>query len=277
MPEIDLNAALAQITPSIIQWGLNVLGAIAFFVAGRWTAGWFRRLTRAAAERGRVDPAIAGFLSIMIYWLVLAFVIIAMLGLFGIPTASFVAIVGAAGLAIGLAFQGTISNFAAGIMLLAFRPIRLGDYVEVGGAAGTVRSIEIFTTALDTPDNVRMIVPNSEIFGTTIKNYSFNATRRIDLIVGVSYDDDLQVASDTILRVLKAEPRVLEQPEPVVAVHEMADSSVNLVARPWVNAADYWATRWDLTRAIKEALETAGCSIPYPQRDVHLFQEAKSA
>ncbi|HSR40680.1 MAG TPA: mechanosensitive ion channel domain-containing protein, partial [Longimicrobiales bacterium] len=180
-------------------------------------------------------------------------------------------ILGAAGLAVGLAFQGTFSNFASGVMLLLFRPISVGDFVEVGGSTGTVRSIGIFSTSMDTPDNVRVILPSSAVFGETIQNFSVNENRRIDLVVGVGYDDDLQRAKDTILRVLKDEERVLPDPEPVVAVSQMADSSVNFVVRPWVRAQDYWATRWDLTRALKEELEAAGLSIPYPQRDLHLF------
>lgn len=273
MPDFDLNTLMTEALPLITDWGLNVLGAIAFLVVGRWVAGRVRKITRRGASRANVDATLTGFMATMAYWLVLVFVLVGVLGIFGIPTASFVAVLGAASLAVGLAFQGTFSNFAAGVMLLLFRPISVDDFVEVGGASGTVKSIGIFSTTLDTPDNIRITVPNSSIFGQTIKNYSANDTRRIDLVVGVGYDDDLQVAGDTMRRVLSAEARVLEDPAPVVAVHEMADSSVNFVVRPWVQASDYWATRWDLTRALKEQLEAAGCNIPYPQRDVHLFNQ----
>ncbi|NIP60905.1 MAG: mechanosensitive ion channel [Gemmatimonadetes bacterium] len=271
MAQLDINALLSELGPVALGWGLDILGAIVLLVVGRWIAGRLRSLTRRTAERARLDPTLSGFVGMGVYWLVLVFVIVAILGVFGIPTASMVAILGAAGLAVGLAFQGTLSNFASGVMLLIFRPISVGDFVEVGGSKGTVRSIGIFSTAMDTPDNVRVVVPNSGIFGETIQNYSVNENRRIDLVVGVGYDDDLQLAKDTILRVLKEEARVLAEPEPVVAVSEMAGSSVNFVVRPWVEAPDYWAARWDLTRALKEELEAAGLSIPYPQRDLHLF------
>ncbi len=271
MAQLDINALLSELGPVALGWGLDILGAIVLLVVGRWIAGRLRSLTRRTAERARLDPTLSGFVGMGVYWLVLVFVIVAILGVFGIPTASMVAILGAAGLAVGLAFQGTFSNFASGVMLLLFRPISVGDFVEVGGSKGTVRSIGIFSTAMDTPDNVRVVVPNSGIFGETIQNYSVNENRRIDLVVGVGYDDDLQLAKDTILRVLKEEARVLAEPEPVVAVSEMAGSSVNFVVRPWVEAPNYWAARWDLTRALKEELEAAGLSIPYPQRDLHLF------
>ena len=196
---------------------------------------------------------------------------VAVLGLFGIPTASFVAVLGAAGLAVGLALQGTLSNFAAGVMLLVFRPFGLGDLVEVAGAIGKVEEVGIFSTVLNTTDNVRVIVPNAEIFGQVIKNYTGNDQRRIDLVVGVGYDDDLALAQRTIESALVATPGVLSEPPPVVAVHELGDSSVNFVARPWCETDGYWDVRWEATRRVKEALDAAGCSIPFPQRDVHLF------
>lgn len=274
MTQLDLNALMTDATALLVEWGLNVVGAVILLVAGRWIAGWLGRLTRRVSERAEVDPTLSGFLSVGVYWLILIFVIVAVLGIFGIPTASVVALLGAAGLAIGLAFQGTFSNFASGVMLLLFRPISVGDYVEVGGSAGTVKQIGIFSTTMDTPDNVRVVVPNSRIFGEKIENYSTNDTRRVDLVVGVSYDDDLQLAHDTIVRVLESEDRVLDEPAPVVAVDELGASSVNFVARPWVASSDYWDVRRDLTRALKEGVEAAGLSFPYPQRDVHLFREA---
>jgi small conductance mechanosensitive channel len=197
------------------------------------------------------------------------------LGVLGVETGSFVAVIGAAGLAIALAFQGTFSNFASGVMLLTFRPFEVGHFVEVGGVSGSVKEVGIFTCLLTTPDNIQIRVPNSQIFGETIKNFSASDTRRIDLMVGVGYGDDLGVAVRTCQDVVAADPRVLGDPETVVAVHELGDSSVNLVVRPWVKSTDYWATRWDLTRALKEQLEAAGCSIPFPQRDVHLHQTNK--
>jgi len=187
------------------------------------------------------------------------------------------ALIGAVGLALGLALQGSLGNLAAGVMLIAFRPFKTGDYVEAGGKSGTIDAITLFTTEMTTPDNVRIIVPSSQISGSIIRNFSANDTRRIDLVVGVSYDDDLNLAMSTIQRIVTADERVLEDPAVQIAVSEMADSSVNFVVRPWVSTADYWATRFDLTKALKEGLEEAGCSIPYPQRDLHLFRADAAA
>jgi small conductance mechanosensitive channel len=201
-------------------------------------------------------------------------VVIAVLGLFGIETTSLIAVLGAAGLAVGLALQGTLSNFSAGVMLLVFRPFKVGDYVEVAGAAGSVQEVGIFSTVLHTPDNVKITIPNSSVYGDTIKNYSANDTRRNDLVIGISYGDDIARAIETIRQVLVSDSRVLADPEAVVAVVELADSSVNLVVRPWCAGGDYWPLRFDLTRKIKEELEAAGCSIPFPQRDLHLRSES---
>jgi small conductance mechanosensitive channel len=181
-------------------------------------------------------------------------------------------LLGAAGLAIGLAMQGTLSHFASGVMLLMFRPFKVGDYVEAGGVSGSVTAIGIFTTTLTRPDNVAITIPNSAVWGQTITNYASNETRRVDLVMGISYDDNIQTAVDTMMRIMRADQRVLEDPEPMVAVSELADSSVNLVVRPWCNRADYWNLKCDLTRAFKEQLEAAGCSIPFPQQDVHMHE-----
>jgi small conductance mechanosensitive channel len=178
---------------------------------------------------------------------------------------------------VGLALQGTLANFSAGVMLLVFRPFRVGDFVECAGTAGSVKEIGVFSTLLATPDNVAIVVPNAGIFGAVIKNYSANDTRRNDLVIGISYDDDIAKAVAVMQQVLSADERVLRDPEPVVAVAELGDSSVNLVVRPWCSSDDYWALRFDLTRRLKEALEESGCSIPYPQRDVHLQSQATPA
>jgi len=277
-PQTLNPSALADaVTTLISTWGLKVVGAIAVLIIGRWLAGSIRGLTRRALDRTGIDPTLVPFITSIVYYAILTFVIIAVLGLFGIPTASFIAVLGAAGLAVGLALQGTLANFAAGVMLLVFRPFRIGDYVEVGGTAGSVDSIGIFTTTLNTPDNVRIVVPNAGVFGQTIKNYSANDMRRNDIVVGVSYDDDLGKAIDTIKQVLAGDGRIAEDPAPVVAVAELADSSVNIVVRPWCKKEDYWPLRFDLTRTLKEELEKAGCSIPYPQRDVHVHEAKESA
>ena len=258
-------------------WGLRVIGAIALLLIGRIVCGALRRATRRGLERSAVDASLVPFVESLVYYASLAVVLIAVLNLFGIQTASVIAVLGAASLAVGLAMQGTLSNFAAGVMLLVFRPFKIGDYVEVAGTAGGVFEIGIFSTTLHTPDNVRITVPNSAIYGDTVKNYSANETRRNDLVIGISYDDDIAVAVSTIQRVLASEARVLKEPEAVVAVSELGDSSVNLVVRPWCDRSDYWPLRFDLTRRLKEELEAAGCSIPYPQRDVHMQRENDAA
>jgi small conductance mechanosensitive channel len=268
---VEINEEFAATVVELTStWGLKVVGAVALLVIGRIICGMLRRSTRQALERGSVDASLIPFVSSLVYYIALAVVVIAVLNLFGVQTASVIAVLGAASLAVGLAMQGTLSNFAAGVMLLVFRPFRIGDYVEAAGTAGSVQEIGIFSTVLHTPDNVRITIPNSGIYGGTVKNYSANDTRRNDLVMGIAYGDDIGVAVETIQRVLDGEPRVLADPAPVVAVAELADSSVNLVVRPWCASGDYWPLRFDLTRKLKEELEAAGCSIPYPQRDVHL-------
>jgi small conductance mechanosensitive channel len=261
----------------LTKWGLKVVGAVALLIIGRMVAGLLRRVTRKAMKKADVDATLIPFMSSMVYYLALAVVLIAVLGLFGIQTTSLIAILGAAGLAVGLALQGTLSHFASGIMLLIFRPFRVGDVVEVGGTIGKVQEIGIFTTTLTSPDNIKITVPNSQVYGTTIKNMNGYDTRRVDMVMGVSYDDDLAVAMETMGRVVREDARVLADPEPQIAVAELADSSVNFVVRPWCKAEDYWNVKFDLTRRLKEELEATGCSIPFPQRDVHLFREAGSA
>jgi small conductance mechanosensitive channel len=258
----------------VSAWGLQVVGAIAVLIVGRWIAGLLRRAATRGLERARIDPTLVPFLAGIAYYLALAVVLIAVLGLFGLETTSLVAVVGAAGLAVGLAMQGTLANFSSGVMLLVFRPFGKGDFVEVAGVKGSVQQVGIFTTTLSTPDNVRIIVPNSSVSGAIISNYSANDTRRNDLIFGVCYGDDLADAEDAIRRVLAADSRVLKDPEPAVAVAELADSSVNFVVRPWCRKDDYWPLRFDLTRRIKEELESSGCSIPFPQRDIHIVNGA---
>jgi len=268
----SMDQLVGLIGSMVTTWGLQVVGAVAVLLIGRGVARWLRSAVRKTMERREADPTLVPFISGLVYWLVLLLVAVAVLGLFGIPTASFVAVLGAASLAVGLALQGTLSSFAGGVMLLVFRPFKAGDVVDVAGSLGTVQEVGIFSTVLHTPDNVRIVIPNSSVFGQVIKNFTANDRRRIDLVVGVSYDDDLERAGETIDRVIRSDDRVLADPAPVVAVSEMADSSVNFVVRPWCRTEDYWDVRWDLTRRLKEELEADGCSIPYPQRDVHVFQ-----
>ncbi|UCG86355.1 MAG: mechanosensitive ion channel [Gemmatimonadota bacterium] len=272
MEQIDLEMILGQLAGLVSAWGLKIIGATAVLIIGRFVARWTRRLIRNLMQRGQADATLVPFVAGLAYYLILAFVAVAVLGMVGVQTASMVAVLGAAGLAVGLALQGTLSNFASGVMLLVFRPFGVGDYIDAGGTAGSVESIGLFSTTLNTPDNVRIVIPNSAVYGNTIKNYAANPTRRNDIVVGVSYDDDLGAAMNTIERVIREDARVLTEPAPVVAISELGDSSVNIVVRPWCTKEDYWPLRFDLMRTLKEQLEAAGCSIPYPQRDVHLHQ-----
>jgi len=267
-----VETAVETASGLVIEYGMSVIGAILVFIIGRMVAGWARNKLKAGLTRAGTDASLIPFFSSMLYYVVMGVVVIAVLSLFGIETTSLIAVFGAAGLAVGLALQGTLSNFAAGVMLLIFRPTRVGDYVEVAGQGGTVKEIQIFSTILHTPDNVRIIIPNSQVFGDTIKNYSANPTRRVDLVMGIGYGDDIAKAMEIIERVVTGDSRTLADPAPVIAVSELADSSVNLVVRPWCNADDYWAFRWDLTRKLKEELEAGGCNIPFPQRDVHVLE-----
>jgi small conductance mechanosensitive channel len=265
-------AAMEMAVAMVSTWGIRVVGAILLLIVGRIAASWISNSVRKGLTKAETDESLIPFFSSMTYYVALAVVVIAVLNLFGIETTSLIAVLGAAGLAVGLALQGTLSNFAAGVMLLIFRPIRVGDFVEVAGQAGSVAEISIFSTLLNTGDNIRITIPNAQIYGNTIRNYSFNETRRIDLVIGVGYGDDLGRALEIIKRVVTADSRTLSDPEPKFAVSELGDSSVNLVVRPWCAKDDYWGLRWDLTRSIKEELEAGGCSIPFPQTDVHVLE-----
>jgi small conductance mechanosensitive channel len=273
---MDQEQVVTEITAFVTQWGLKVVGALTVLVVGRIVSGMLRGAVKRGLSRAAIDQTLIPFMSGLVYYAAMAVVVIAVLNLFGVETTSLIAILGAAGLAIGLALQGTLSNFSSGVMLLVFRPFKVDDVVEVAGIVGKVVKVEVFNSVLKTGDNIRVVIPNSQIYGAIIKNYNGYDTRRIDLVMGVSYDDDLQLAADTMTSILLADERVLKDPAPVVAVHELTDSSVNFVVRPWCQATDYWTLRWDLTRAMKEGLEKAGCSIPYPQRDVHVTQGVAS-
>jgi small conductance mechanosensitive channel len=268
-----LQDALNASTSLVSAWGLSVLGAIAVFIVGRWIARMLKRGTVSALERGGIDSTLIPFLSSAVYYGALAIVLVAVLNLFGIQTTSIIAILGAASLAIGLALQGTLSNFAAGTMLLIFRPFRIGDYVEVAGSSGSVAEIGVFTTQLNTPDNIQVTIPNSAVYGATIRNYSVNETRRIDLSMGIAYSDDIGRAIAAMRGVIEAHPGVLKDPEPTIAVSELGDSSVNFVVRPWCRNVDYWDVRFALIHQMKDAIEAAGCSIPFPQRDLHVISD----
>ena len=265
-----------QVFGLIATYGLNVVGAIVVLIVGLIAAGWARKAVQRMLRRtGRVEETLIGFLGSLVKYAVIAFTIIAVLQQFGVEATSLVAIFGAAGLAVGLALQGTLSNVAAGAMLLLFRPFKVGDFIDAGGHAGTVKEISLFTTELATVDNVQIIIPNAAIWGTAIKNFSFNDTRRVDLVMGIDYGDDIDAAMATINRVIGQEQRALTDPASQVAVSELADNSVNIVVRVWVNAGDYWGVYFDLTKKLKEQLEADGLNFPFPQRTVHMASAAE--
>jgi len=269
----EVELIIEQVIELITSYGLNVLGALVILVIGLKVAGWSGRATEKTLNKlKRVDPTLIGFFSSLVRYAVMTFVLIAVLNQFGVQTTSLIAVLGAAGLAIGLALQGTLSNVAAGVMLLIFRPYKVGDFVEAGGHAGTIKELNLFFSVMAKVDNVRIAVPNSQIWGNSITNYAANPTRRVDFLFGVSYDADLDVALAAIRDTLAADARVHSDPEILVAVSELADSSVNIVARAWTDTTNYWAVKWDMTKAVKEALDAKGVGIPFPTRTVHMIQ-----
>jgi small conductance mechanosensitive channel len=269
---MELEAIVQKIWELITIYGIKVIAAIAIFVVGRWIAGGFRRLTRKVMNRRNVDPTIVGFVANLTYILLLAFFVIAALSQLGIQTASFIAIIGAAGLAIGLALQGSLANFAAGFLMIIFKPFKVGDYIEGAGTAGTVEVIQIFNTILKTPDNKTVIIPNAGLTADNIVNYTVKGTRRMDMVVGIGYESDIDKARGILEELVTSDERVLKDPPHTIAVAELADSSVNFVVRPWVKAADYWDLWFDMTENVKKRFDQAGISIPFPQRDVHIYE-----
>jgi small conductance mechanosensitive channel len=257
----------------VALYGLNVVSALAILVLGWLAAKLARRIIKRLLTGTRLAEAAISFVASLAYIGLMAFVIIAALGKLGVQTASFVAVLAAAGLAIGLALQGSLANFAAGFLIVVFQPFKVGDYIEGAGVAGTVEEIEIFTTTLRTPDNKKIIVPNAKMTGDNIINYSAKEVRRVDLVFGISYGDDVEKAQHVLMEVLRGDSRVLDDPEPAVVVLELADSSVNFAVRPWVKTADYWDVRFDLTKQVKLRFDAEGVSIPFPQQDVHLYKE----
>jgi len=255
-------------------YGIKVIGAIIILIIGRIAAGMARNLIAKGLRKAGVDESIITFARSLVYALVIAFAVIAALAKFGVQTASIVAIIGAAGFAVGFALQGSLANFAAGVMILLFRPFKVGDFINGAGVAGTVKEITLFNTILSTPDNVKVIVPNGKLSGDIIKNFSGYDIRRIDLTIGISYESSIKKAMEIIEQRLNEDPRVLQDPKPQVALAELADSSINIVVRPWVKRENYWELRSDLMFDIKERFEANGIEIPYPQQVVHLVKES---
>jgi small conductance mechanosensitive channel len=261
----------------ITAYSVNIIGAILIFIVGKWLARWITNLLSKLLKKKNVEPTLVNFLTSLFYYTLIVLVVVAAAGRLGINTTSFLTIIGAAGLAVGLALKDSLSNFAAGVMLVLFRPFAIGDVVSTAGITAKVEKITIFNTLFCSPDNQLIIVPNNKIISDIITNINAKDTRRIDLVVGISYSDDIAQTRNILKGLAEADSRILTDPAPTIAVAELADSSVNLVFRPWVKTGDYWDVRFDLTEKIKNSLDEAGISIPFPQQDVHLFVEKKEA
>ena len=265
-----------QIAVKLQEWavlyGLKVVGSVAIFVIGYVAAKAIRALVGRLLRKGRTDEALVSFVTSVTYVALMAFVIIAALGQLGVQTASFIAVIGAAGLAVGLALQGSLANFAAGVLMIIFKPFKVGDYIEAAGTAGAVEAIGIFTTEIKSPDNKKIIIPNAKVTADKIVNYSAKEQRRVDIVAGVSYSDDLDKVRTVLKAIVSEDQRILQDPSPTIAVLELADSSVNFVVRPWVRTADYWDVFFDLQEKIKKRFDAEGISIPFPQQDVHLHK-----
>jgi small conductance mechanosensitive channel len=257
----------------ITPWSINIASALAIFIIGRWFVGLLAKGLDKVLTKTGMDTMLVNFIRSVAHIALILFVVVAALGQLGVDTTSLIALVGAAGLAIGLALQDSLKNFAAGVLLIFFRPFKEGDFVEVAGVSGVAEQITIFNTVMRTGDNREVIVPNGAIYSDIITNYNRRPTRRIDMIVGISYDSDIRLAKQILAEILAADERVLEDPAPKIAVAELADSSVNFVCRPWVKTDDYWDTKWAITEQIKLRFDEAGIGIPFPQMDIHLKRE----
>jgi len=256
-----------------IPWGIKIALAIAIFVVGKWVVKIIVNLVKKLLSRSAsVDDMLVSFIGSIVNAVLLLFVIIASLDQLGVDTSSLVALIAAAGLAIGLALQGSLQNFAAGVMILVFKPFKTGNFIEAGGVTGIVEKVQIFSTTMRTGDNKEVIVPNGKIYGDAITNYSARETRRVDMVFGIGYDDDIRKAKEILAGLVAADERILKDPAPVIALSELGDSSVNFVVRPWVKSGDYWAVLWEMNEKVKMSFDEAGISIPYPQMDVHLHK-----
>lgn len=264
------DETIAYVQKNGLQFLINVIFALAIYYIGKSVAGVLAQIVARVMERARVDDMLVRFITNVVYYVLLVVVVMAALERLGVETTSLAAVLAAAGFAVGMALQGSLGNFASGVMLIIFRPFKSGDYIEAGGATGIVEELSIFHTIFKTLDNRRVIVPNGEITSGVITNYSHNATRRIDLVVGCGYGDDLLAVKSFLKSVLEDEPRVLLQPEPVVAVDELGESSINFVVRPWVQASDYFSVKCDLTERIKLGFDQRGFNFPFPSRDVYM-------
>ena len=267
---------IEKIINDIATYGIKVLFAIIILVAGLWLAKTLRDLFKRALEKRKIDATLVGFFSSLLYGALVIFVVIAAIDKLGVQTTSFIAVIGAAGLAVGLALQGSLSNFASGALLIMFKPFIAGNFVKIGGELGTVVQVGILHTELKSPENIKIIMPNSQVMSGPITNYSAHDTRRVDMVIGVSYSDDLSQVMEVLRDMIAKDERVLEDPAPFVAVGELADSSINFIVRPWTKSADFWQFKCDFQKAVKERFDAEGISIPFPQRDIHLLKEDAS-
>lgn len=272
----SVDTLLLQIQSLTLDFGLKIFTALVIFLVGKWVARKLGNLVTKLLEKGTGDPMLVRFVGNIVYFSLLIFVILAAIAQMGVQTTSMVAALGAAGFAVGLALQGSLGNFAAGILLLAFRPFRVGHFIEGAGISGTVEEVHIFNTLLRTPDNKSIVIPNSQLTGGTITNYSAKAERRVDLTFGVGYGDDIDKVKSVIGQVLAEDARILAEPAPVIGLVSLGDSSVNFVVRPWVASADYWPVLFDLNERMKKRFDAEGISIPFPQRDVHIIEHKKA-
>ncbi|MBU2547155.1 MAG: mechanosensitive ion channel [Proteobacteria bacterium] len=269
---MTLETVLPKVWELLTVYGLKIVAALAILIIGRWVAKIMSRVIHRVMDKRSVDPILTTFVFSLTYYFLLAFFVLAALGQLGIQTTSFVALIGAAGLAVALALQGSLSNFAAGILMLIFRPFKIDDYIEGAGVGGTVEKIQIFTTQVKTPDNKTIIIPNAKLTEGNIVNYSTKGTRRLDMVFSIGYGDDIDKAKAIMAAVLDEDPRVLKDPAPTIGLLELANSSVNFAVRPWVQSSDYWNVHFEVTEKIKKRFDEEGVSIPFPQRDVHVFE-----
>lgn len=269
----DLNSYTDNAIQFIIDYGPRVLGALLVLILGLWLISWITKIVKRGFRKGKVDESLIPFLASLVNWTLKALLLISVASMVGIATTSFIAVLGAAGLAIGLALQGTLGNFAGGVMILLFKPYKVGDLIEAQGYLGVVEEIQIFVTKLRSPQNELIIIPNGAISNGSLQNYSETDARRVDCTIGISYDSDIKKAREVLLEVVTSHPKVLKDPAPTIAVGELADSSVNLLVRPHCAPGDYWEVYFHVYEEGKIALDKAGITIPFPQRDVHLFQK----
>jgi small conductance mechanosensitive channel len=267
---MDFNAIIQAIGTFLSEHWLQVVYAIIILFVGRWLAKVISQLVSKALTKAKVDPTLTSFAQSLSYVGLLIFVVIAALTKLGIEMSQVTVVIGAAGLAVAFALQGSLSNFAAGVLLVVFKPFKVGDFVELAGKAGTVKEIEIFNTVINSPDNVKIIIPNGQVTGSNIMNYTVNGTRRIDLVIGVAYESDLKKTKQLIEEIISRDDRILKEPAFTIAVSELGDSSIDFVVRPWVKASDYWDVKFDITETILLSLDKNGISIPYQQIDINI-------